>query len=440
MNLLKLSKNHFDKLYNEDIAEYKYDFGYIIDYICLPIVDSIIMSCSIDENNTITHNPEKYSNNYRIYIDHSYFNEDDNGNINYSKIECKDIHFIQTDELSYPIDNMPHYVWEPSGYFEYDNRELKNSLAGEYEKPLLKSPQFRYFRDGQYHYRINGQYGTYNFKEFSKQCIDDYKIHLNKLYDATRGIRLNYLYEIIRHFDSPIGHFMVNTNRRCFQKYKSRLTEIQNNRNKLDENQLKILKQIETIINKIIKIDNIYDITRINLVVSNNTILDYRYPDKDDANFIEYELVDYHYFIKDCFIKFRNMTNNDVNEQFRYIYQLYLYMNLPLCVYWANRYNIEYEFIRDEIIEKISANLDEFDVHQKEIIKNIYNKIRIIPYKTKDNIEKIKVLQSFCRRNYKYFKFNKYIKSKEFNEWFYHPNNIGGKMHMRHSLNLFTKQ
>jgi hypothetical protein len=54
MNLLKLSKNHFDKLYNEDIAEYKYDFGYIIDYICLPIVDSIIMSCSIDENNTIT--------------------------------------------------------------------------------------------------------------------------------------------------------------------------------------------------------------------------------------------------------------------------------------------------------------------------------------------------------------------------------------------------
>ena len=98
--------------------------------------------------------------------------------------------------------------------------------------------------------------------------------------------------------------------------------------------------------------------------MSNNTILDYRYPDKNDANFIEYELVDYHYFIKDCFIKFRNMTNNDVNEQFRYIYQLYLYMNLPLSVYWANRYNIEYEFIRDEIIERISANFDEFDLHK----------------------------------------------------------------------------
>ena len=64
MNLLKLSKNHFDKLYNDDIAEYKYDFEYIIDYICLPIVDSIIMSCTINDNNTITHNPEKYSNNY----------------------------------------------------------------------------------------------------------------------------------------------------------------------------------------------------------------------------------------------------------------------------------------------------------------------------------------------------------------------------------------
>ena len=421
MNLLKLSKNHFDKLYNDDIAEYKYDFEYIIDYICLPIVDSIIMSCTINDNNTITHSPEKYSNNYRIHIDYSFFKENDKGHIEYDKIECKDIKFIQTNELSYPIDKMRHFVWEPVRYFENGYEEPLNNFQGEYEKPLLKYSHFEYFEDGNFYPRSNGEYGDYDFKKFSRKCIDDYKIHLNNLYDATRSIRLNYLYEIIRHFDSPIGHFMIHTNNECFKRYKHRLFEIQTNKNKLSGNELKILEEIETIINKIINIDNIYELSDVcdGQLFDNNTQLDYNYPNKERDYFVNEKLVRFHYFIKHCFIIFRNIiTNTDVfdnvNELFRYIFQLYLYMNVPMCVYWANRYNTEYKFIRDEIVERISDNFEKFDTHQKDIMINIYYKLLIMTYKTK--IKKNKALKSFAKINNKCIKLNNYMKSKELNE------------------------
>jgi len=44
------------------------------------------------------------------------------------------------------------------------------------------------------------------------------------------------------------------------------------------------------------------------------------------------------------------------------------------------------------------------------------------------NMEKLKRLQRFCRNNLKYWRFRRWIKSKEFAEWFYSPNQWGGKV------------
>ncbi len=47
------------------------------------------------------------------------------------------------------------------------------------------------------------------------------------------------------------------------------------------------------------------------------------------------------------------------------------------------------------------------------------------------NILKLKIIQKFCRNNFKYFLFNRYTKSKEFIEWIYSPKRIGGKIEKR---------
>lgn len=41
------------------------------------------------------------------------------------------------------------------------------------------------------------------------------------------------------------------------------------------------------------------------------------------------------------------------------------------------------------------------------------------------------IIQRFIRNNFKYKKFKSWINSKNFVEWFYHPNNIGGKYHKK---------
>ena len=51
-----------------------------------------------------------------------------------------------------------------------------------------------------------------------------------------------------------------------------------------------------------------------------------------------------------------------------------------------------------------------------------------------NNINKLKTIQRWWLKNKKYRNFIKYIKSKEFNEWFYHPNGIGGKIYKRNML------
>jgi len=52
--------------------------------------------------------------------------------------------------------------------------------------------------------------------------------------------------------------------------------------------------------------------------------------------------------------------------------------------------------------------------------------------------QKIKYLQNFCRRNLKYFRFKRWIKTREFIEWIYSPENIGGKVSIK-SLEKFTE-
>jgi len=44
------------------------------------------------------------------------------------------------------------------------------------------------------------------------------------------------------------------------------------------------------------------------------------------------------------------------------------------------------------------------------------------------NVEKLKYLQRFCRNNLRYWIFRRWIKTREFAEWFYSPNQIGGRI------------
>ena len=50
-------------------------------------------------------------------------------------------------------------------------------------------------------------------------------------------------------------------------------------------------------------------------------------------------------------------------------------------------------------------------------------------YVKPERIDKLIVIQRRIRQLIKYFRFVRFIKSKEFNEWFYAPDGIGGKNH-----------
>ena len=70
-------------------------------------------------------------------------------------------------------------------------------------------------------------------------------------------------------------------------------------------------------------------------------------------------------------------------------------------------------------------------------IKYFYhNSSWIDPNKT-NNIQKLITLQRFVKKNLKYWIFSRWIKSREFNEWIYHPDNIGGKMAKKQIEKMF---
>jgi len=49
-------------------------------------------------------------------------------------------------------------------------------------------------------------------------------------------------------------------------------------------------------------------------------------------------------------------------------------------------------------------------------------------YNDDERIEKLTLIQRRIRQVVKYYRFVRFIKSREFNEWFYAPEGIGGKM------------
>lgn len=54
-------------------------------------------------------------------------------------------------------------------------------------------------------------------------------------------------------------------------------------------------------------------------------------------------------------------------------------------------------------------------------------------------IQKLIILQRISKRIIKRKRFVKYIKTREFNEWFYAPNGIGGKTHKKNMLNYLQE-
>jgi hypothetical protein len=57
-----------------------------------------------------------------------------------------------------------------------------------------------------------------------------------------------------------------------------------------------------------------------------------------------------------------------------------------------------------------------------------------------ENIRKLIILQMFCRKNIPYFRFKKWINTREFSEWFYHPDNMGGYKHKKNMSNILRDQ
>lgn len=119
-------------------------------------------------------------------------------------------------------------------------------------------------------------------------------------------------------------------------------------------------------------------------------------------------------------------------------------------IYWSVKYpNNYYRFVKIAIKEVIDQFIDtpceklytySNETNVKDDVATIMHDLGYLPYRTQDNMKKIKYLQSFCKRNNQFFRFRSWIRSREFNEWFYAPNGIGGKMHMRHSVNELNRE
>lgn len=50
-----------------------------------------------------------------------------------------------------------------------------------------------------------------------------------------------------------------------------------------------------------------------------------------------------------------------------------------------------------------------------------------LDFETK-NIRKLQILQRFCKKNQKYWRFERWVRSRSFAEWFYAPENPGGRL------------
>jgi len=99
----------------------------------------------------------------------------------------------------------------------------------------------------------------------------------------------------------------------------------------------------------------------------------------------------------------------------------------------GDRVNIGSEMcplVSDEIDLASHGGLDEKGKFRHDIPVDVYYDVVLA--------KEIKILQKFCKSNQKYWKFKRWIKSKEFAEWFYAPENIGGKIGKRNIEKLFA--
>jgi hypothetical protein len=63
----------------------------------------------------------------------------------------------------------------------------------------------------------------------------------------------------------------------------------------------------------------------------------------------------------------------------------------------------------------------------------------IDPKIKKSNLKKLITLQRFVKKNYRYFTFKHWIRSRAGVEWLYSPDNIGGKVVKKQTAKLLEK-
>jgi hypothetical protein len=380
------------------------------------------MNCEIDsKTGSVVHHTERYADNWISHVDNEY-----------------NVKFIQSESDSYRNPRHTSYMREVIFESQYAHaidriREVyknKRQLSGD------TVPDVELFDDLIDDIEIDDL--IINEHQRVERAISDYTKRIRRLHDETRNIRLHYMYQIATLFDSPIGHYMIHTHNECYRKFIDRFQDIVMNRNKCSEEERDIIDRIDDLFSKI-ETNNIYRIqwNSGNLITTHSDI-NYFYRSKNENRFrISLEL--YNAFMMECFAKYLVSSSHN---PYRYTFQLYLYLNTPMGIYWSVGYPDNYLMIKNamiEVIEILSESSCEKlytysnETNVKDDTAIIIRDIECLPYQTHANMKKIKYLQSFCKRNNQYFRFSHWIRSREFNEWFYAPKGIGGKMHMLHA-------
>lgn len=367
-NLFNLSQQRLDAIYSTDIAEYQYDFEYIISYWCLPMIDSIVLTSEINEDKVIIH-PEKIG----LY---------------YSVEHCRDNKyrvFHYPDKYSLGRYSNFHFKWELVRYFDadYDLFEHSNEIPfyPEYERFIKKGFE-----------------------------VDETKFKIRE----TTSMRLEYMREVLNYFDTPIGRYMIERNDNCWKQFEYRLSEFV----EYDEGTKIILNEMKERIKRITdtRLRNFGVSYTIEYIFKNHTSLNYFYKDKNSESFRE-DVREYGDLIKE--ITDICNKNRDVVDPI----DLYYYIVSPLGMYWAELYSKDYVAICEQLLSLMEFRGYNLEEYRKQLC--------LLLYKNKQYEKPIAVLQKFCRKNRSYFRFMMWIRSREFNEWFYHPDGIGGRMHLK---------
>jgi hypothetical protein len=420
-NLFNLSATDFKTIRSHNIAEDRNDFDCIILDICLPIIDSIVMNCEIEPHtDKVVHHTEKYADNWVSCVDASY-------NVKFIQVQ---LYSYRNPQGTWLNPCAPRYVWAINRMKEIHNerrRVSENYIAPEVDLfddiDDLSSDQ------------VSGDGNETHRYEYA---VSQYKKYLKRLHDETRSIRIRYMYQVAVFFDSPIGQYMVHTHHDCYRRFIDRFQDITLNRNKCNEGERKMIDAIDELLSRI-EFNNIYRVQWTNGAFTNPAKMT---SDEELLAFLD----NYNDFMMEFYAKY--LVSSSRNP-YQYTFQFYLFLNTPTGIYWSERYPDNYRLIKNSIREVIDEFIDtpceklytfSNETNVKDDTAIIIRDLECLPYQTQSNMKKIKYLQSFCQRNNQYFRFSHWIHSREFNEWFYAPNGIGGKMHMLHMGNQLDSE